>query len=247
MKPVNLLPQDARRAQATGERSGSAYVIVGVLGAVLLMLVGYVVVSNQVTSKTNDAASAKAKATALEAQATQKNAFTDFATIKDQRLLSVSSIASTRFDWERFMRELARIMPARSWVQTADASTTGDTTASGAGAAPTSAAPTPGSPAATAAATATTAASPTANLVGCVPGQQDTAKMMVRLRQLYRVSDVELQESVRETSGGTAKTTIDNCGAFYKFNITVTFSPTSPAKEAPRGATRVPASLGGGS
>jgi hypothetical protein len=71
--------------------------------------------------------------------------------------------------------------------------------------------------------------------------------MMVRLRQLYRVSDVELQESVRETSGGTAKTTIDNCGAFYKFNITITFSPTSPAKEAPRGATRVPASLGGGS
>jgi hypothetical protein len=242
MKPVNLLPQEARRAQASGERSGSAYVIVGVLGALLLMLVGYVLVSNQVTSKANDAASAEAKATALESQAAQKNAFTDFATIKDQRLLSVSSIASTRFDWERFMRELARVMPARTWIQTADASTTGDTTSSGTGAAPT-----PGSPAATAAATATTAASPTANLVGCVPGQQDTATMMVRLRQLFRVSDVELQESVRETSGGTAKTTIDNCGAFYKFNITITFSPTPPAKEAPRGATRVPASLGGGS
>ncbi len=242
MKPVNLLPQDARRAQASGERSGSAYVIVGVLGALLLMVLGYVVVSNQVTTKTNRAAAAEARATALESQAAQKNAFTDFATIKNQRLLSVSSIAATRFDWERFMRELSRIMPEKSWIQTADASTTGDATSSSAGAAPT-----PGSPAATAASTPTTAASPTANLVGCVPGQQDTAKMMVRLRQLYRVSDVELQESVRETSGGTAKTTIDNCGAFYKFNITVTFSPTPPVKEAPRGATRVPASLGGGS
>jgi Tfp pilus assembly protein PilN len=230
MKPVNLLPQEARRAQASGERSGSAYVIVGVLGALLLMLVGYVLVSNQVTSKTNDAAAADAKATQLEQRASQKTAFTNFASIKEQRLQSVSSIAGTRFDWERFMRELARIMPARSWIQTADASTTGDATST----------PDPTA--------ATQGISPTANLVGCVPGQQDTATMMVRLQQLYRASSVELQESVRESSGGTAgKTTIDNCGSFYKFNITITFSPTPPASEAPRGATRVPASLGGGS
>jgi Tfp pilus assembly protein PilN len=233
MKPVNLLPQEARRAQASGERSGSAYVIVGVLGALLLMLVGYVLVSNQVTSKSNDAATAEAKATALEQQAAQKDAFTDFASIKEQRLLSVSSIAETRFDWERFMRELGRIMPARSWIQTADASTTGDAAGSTA------------DPAATA---AIDGAGPTANLVGCVPGQQDTATMMVRLRQLFRVSDVELKESAVESSSGTAgETTIDNCGAFYKFDITVKFSPTPPASEAPRGATRVPASLGGGS
>jgi Tfp pilus assembly protein PilN len=229
MKPVNLLPQEARRAQGTGERSGSAYVIVGVLGALLLMLVGYVLVSNQVTSKTNDAATTDAKATQLEQQASRKNAFTDFAAIKEQRLLSVSSIAETRFDWERFMRELARIMPARSWIQTADASTTGDLTG-------------------TTDPTTTASTSPSANLVGCVPGQQDSATMLVRLRQLYRVSDVKLNESVRETSASTAdKTTIDNCGSFYKFDITITFSPTPPANEAPRGATSVPASLGGGS
>jgi len=233
MKPVNLLPQEARRAQATGERSGSAYVIVGVLGALLLMVMGYVLVSNQVTSKSNQAAAADAKATQLEQEAARKDAFTDFATIKDQRLLSVSEIASTRFDWERFMRELARIMPARSWVQTADATTAGDATGT-----------TP-DPAATA---ATGGTSPTANLVGCVPGQEDTATMMVRLRQLFRVSDVELKESAREATAGTAgETTIDNCGSFYKFDITITFSPTPPATEAPRGATRVPASLGGGS
>ncbi len=72
--------------------------------------------------------------------------------------------------------------------------------------------------------------------------------MMVRLRQLFRVSDVELKESAREATAGTAgETTIDNCGSFYKFDITVNFSPTPPATEAPRGATRVPASLGGGS
>jgi hypothetical protein len=40
---------------------------------------------------------------------------------------------------------------------------------------------------------------------------------------------------------------VDNCGSLYKFDITVSFSPTAPARERPRGADRVPASLGGGS
>ena len=74
--------------------------------------------------------------------------------------------------------------------------------------------------------------------------------MMVRLRNLYRVSDVELNESSVEAIGGKSadnEITADACGSFYKYDITVTFSPTPPASEAPRGATRVPASLGGGS
>ena len=91
---------------------------------------------------------------------------------------------------------------------------------------------------------------PTANLVGCTPGQSDTATMMVRLRSLYRVSDVKLNESSVEAVGGKSadnETTADACGSYYKYDISVTFSPTPPASEAPRGATRVPASLGGGS
>ena len=84
----------------------------------------------------------------------------------------------TRFDWERFMRELARIMPERSWIQTADASVSGDPTNTGA---------------ASAAAATGVAVEPTANLVGCTPGQTDTATMMVRLRKLYRVERREAE------------------------------------------------------
>jgi hypothetical protein len=234
MKPVNLLPQEARRRPAGG-RAGSSYVVVGVLGALLLMVLGYVVVSNQATSRSNEAAKADAKATALEQAAAQKAAFANFAQIKQQRLLSVSSVAQTRFDWERFMRELALIMPERSWIQTADASVSGDPSNTGA---------------ASAAAATGAAVEPTANLVGCTPGQQDTATMMVRLGELYRVSDVRLNESSTEVLGGSsadAKTTVDACGSYYKFDLTVTFSPTPPASEVPRGAQSVPASLGGGS
>jgi hypothetical protein len=72
--------------------------------------------------------------------------------------------------------------------------------------------------------------------------------MMVRLRKLYRVDDVTLNESTQEAiAGEEVQTTLENCGRYYKFDLTVTFSPTPPASEAPRGATRVPASLGGGS
>jgi Tfp pilus assembly protein PilN len=233
MRPVNLLPQEARR-RPVGGRAGSAYVVCGVLGALLLMVLGYVVVSNQATSRSNDAAEAEAKASALEQEAASRAAFSNFALIKEQRLTSVSSVAQTRFDWERFMRELARIMPERSWVQTADASVAGDPSNTGA---------------ASTAAPGTTGTEPTAKLVGCTPKQSDTATMMVRLRKLYRVSDVKLNESSLEALGADAgtETTVDACGAYYKYDITVTFSPTPPATEAPRGATRVPASLGGGS
>ena len=86
---------------------------------------------------------------------------------------------------------------------------------------------------------------PKANLVGCTPRQSEVARMMVRLEQMYRVTDVTLNESTQES--GSSDTTLQNCGRLYKFDITVSFSPVPPASEAPKGETRVPASLGGGS
>ena len=42
MKAVNLIPQDQRRAPPSGERPAARYVVLGVLGVLLLMAVGYV-------------------------------------------------------------------------------------------------------------------------------------------------------------------------------------------------------------
>ncbi len=81
----------------------------------------------------------------------------------------MAGVAQTRFDWERFMRELSLIMPEGSWIQSADGSVFGD--------------PNDASAAATADPTAPAApAAPAASLVGCMPDQADTARMMVRLR-----------------------------------------------------------------
>jgi hypothetical protein len=119
-------------------------------------------------------------------------------------------------------------MPDGSWLQTTEASVLGDQTA---GAAPVDPA-------------AAVATGPSAKFVGCTPKQSEVAKILVRLRAMHRVADVELNESLRET--GVTDVTVDSCGRLYKFDVTVTFSPTDPP-EAPRGTNSVPASLGGGS
>ena len=150
-------------------------------------------------------------------------------TLKEQRLAAVLAAAQTRFDWERLIRELSRVMPAGSWLQTTQASVLGDPNAAALPtAAPAAVAPT----------------GPSATLVGCTPKQSEVAKILVRLRSLHRVVDVELNESLREQ--GVQDVTIDSCGPLYKFDVTVTFAPAAEA-EAPQGSNSVPASLGGGS
>jgi len=140
--------------------------------------------------------------------------------------------------------ELAAVLPRGGWVQEAKASVTGNTE----GQAPEAGA----------------ATKPALQLTGCLREQSDVAAFMVRLRKLYLVEDVELQESVTTAGADKAaaaagrdapsadpnasKPTIDNCGRLFKFDITVTFEAAAPTgKEAPRGSNAVPARLGGGS
>jgi Tfp pilus assembly protein PilN len=230
MKAVNLIPSEHRRARPSGSQSGGAYVLLGVLGVLLVMAVAYVLTTNSINERTTKAKEATQEAEALEAQIAQLGSFTNFSQIKDQRLVSVVAAAQTRFDWERLMRELARVMPEGSWLQTTQASVTGDDAAVGAPTTPTS---------------TVAPAGPSATLVGCTRNQSEVAKMMVRLRAMHRVSDVALNQSAREP--GVTEATLDSCGKLYKFDLTVSFEPAAPVQEAPRGATRVPASLGGGS
>jgi len=227
MKAVNLIPSDQRRAKASGNMSGGAYGVLGVLAVLLVMAVAYVMTSNSANDSQGKAEQARQDAIAAESKSKQLGAFTDFASIKEQRLTSVMAAAQTRFDWERFMRELSRVMPANSWIHTTNASVSGDTSGGNL------------------TSTATTVPLPEANLVGCTPRQSEVARMMVRLEQMYRVTDVALNESTQEQAGGD--TSLQNCGDLYKFDLTVTFSPVEPANEAPKGETQVPASLGGGS
>jgi Tfp pilus assembly protein PilN len=225
MRPVNLLPESQRRRTPTGD-GRSAYVVLGVLAVLLAMTGLYVVTANQVTERTDAAAEASAEADRLEAQAASLGSFGSFAQVKETRLASVRQLATQRFDWERLMLELARVLPEDGWLQTASASVAGDTDS----------APTADAAAAT--------GGPTAALGGCLPRHGDVADLMLRLRRMHRVEDVTLSESVLEDEQGVP--TVESCGRYYRFDVAVSFSPTV-VEESPAGARRVPAALGGGS
>jgi Tfp pilus assembly protein PilN len=233
VRPVNLIPQDQRRRTPREGSGRGAHAVLGVLAVLLAMAVVYVLAANSVTEKKSQAEEARVEAEQLEAKAVNKGSFTDFAQIAQTRAASVTAVASTRFDWERFMRELSRVMPAGSWLTSASAALTGTPDVAA-------------NPTDPAAITAPGTGSPSATLTGCTPKHSDVARMMVRLRQLHRVVDVELTQSSRDDAAAAAAAT-DSCGRNTSFDLTLTFSPTAAVAEAPRGATRVPASLGGGS
>jgi Tfp pilus assembly protein PilN len=253
MRPVNLLPDELRPRQRTQEGRGPAHILIGVLGVLLVMAVAYAMSLNQANSRKTDIASAKAEIEMAKVEVAASTSFGDFHDVKETRVASVKQLAAGRFDWERLMRELALVLPERTWLLDVTASTSAENApAGGAGTPPPS---TAGSSASAETAEAGAGgSSPTLTLKGCALRQKDVAVLLVRLRKLHRAEDVDLRESAAETAGttGAQASGADSAGGSescgnkrFKFETAVTFSPTAQG-EKPAGG-KVPATLGGGS
>jgi Tfp pilus assembly protein PilN len=255
MKAVNLLPEKHRPRKPTGGQSKSGYVFLGVLGAVLVGLLVYVLTLNSINSSKTKITEATAEAARLNDEANSLGPYGDFAKIKAERVASVKQLAEGRFDYERMVRELAHVLPSDVWLVNASASSVGDP-----GAAPgtatsappaASAAPAPGAPAAP-------AAGPSLKLQGCARDQGQVAVTLVRLRELEGATDVQLTHSTAGEDGGGASGPVaptgasttggdQSCGetdgkANYSFEANVTFAPQTSSTEP----GNVPRRLGGG-
>jgi len=247
MKAVNLLPEKDRPRVASGARSGSAYVVLGVLGLGLLALVAFVLTANQVTSQQAQTEQAKREADAAGAKAAQLGSFGSFAEMKKTRLESVKSLSTERFDWERLALEISRVTPPNVFLSEINASTTGDKDASSGGSSGSSSSSSKGSGSSSGSSGSASASSssagaagapgeavkPTMTVIGCAQDQPDVATTMVRLRLLHRAEEVKLTESVRgeETSNPAASGTAA--------------APAAPAPAS--GAAPAPAPAGGAS
>ena len=205
MRAVNLLPA-SRRTQEGGNRPGSAYAVLGVLGVLLVAVVMYVFAANGLTSKQDELAKAQAETQAAQQRAAALGSFGNFSAIKQTREASVTQLAQARLDWERLVRELSRVLPEDVFVSALEASAGG---------------------AANAGAAASGATGPSLNLTGCAPSNPDVATLLVRLRKLHRADEVTLTGSTR--SGGDSA----DCGRGYAFGVTVSFhpAPQAPAPE----------------
>ncbi len=117
MRPVNLIPPEERRGQRAPARSGPlAYIVIGALVVALLGVTLLVVTENEISNREAEVARLEAKNAAAEARANRFTAYTQFHQIRDQRVATVTSLADSRFDWERVMRELALVLPKDVWL-----------------------------------------------------------------------------------------------------------------------------------
>ncbi len=112
MRPINLIPEEERRSHGATSRTGPlAYIVVGGLA---LLLVGIVML----VSASNDIADREAEVTRLEAQRSQALTeaeelapYASFQQVSEERTLTVASLADSRFDWVRVIRQLSLILP----------------------------------------------------------------------------------------------------------------------------------------
>lgn len=271
MNAVNLLPAKHRPRTPTGGQQGSSYVVIGVLGALLLMVLMYVVTVNGINEKEAAVARTNAETSQATKRAQELAPYGNFIQVKEQRVESVKSRAIGRIDWERLARGLGAVLPEGVWLMEATASATGEATGASAPApkpppaAP--AAPAPGSAGSAPTPTSTEskpAVSPTMSLTGCAPSHVSIATTLVRLRHLPAVTEVTLLNATKPedaapgaqgapAGGGAADGGGDTCGtkdkkANLKWQAAITFKPQagSEIEQATGEKDKVPTALGGG-
>ena len=229
MRPVNLLPQSARPYVASGKAGNGSYVLIGVLAALVLGVAGYVLTSNSISSHKSEIAQAQQETAAAQAKASSLQKYGDFNQVAATRLQSVSSLAVSRIDYERLLRETSRVLPGGVWVTSLDAEAVGGGTTS------------------TTSTTSTTGAAPTVHLVGCAPSQRAVATTLVRLRAIHGSDEVQLNDSGRPLKIGSAAQGGDggDCGTNVAFDLVVNL--TNEVTGYGDLGQKVPATLGGGS
>jgi Tfp pilus assembly protein PilN len=249
MRAVNLLPEKHRPRRPSGGQRGSSYVVLGVLGAIVVAVLVYVLTANSINQAQTDIAAAKDETARANAQAQQLGAYGDFAKVKVQRVEAVKQLASSRMDWERMVRELAHVLPNGVWIQNASAAdSAADAATAGAGSTSSASSSSSGAP---------TADGPSLTIQGCATDQRTVADTLVRLRELQGASDVKLDHSAAPVDSGTtsgsgagaaSSTGTGDCGKTdgkpnYEFQAIVSFEPSSDQTDKPGS---VPERLGGG-
>jgi len=179
MRPVNLIPADLRHGQHSPMRTGALpYLVVGVLVALLAAVALLVTANSQVSERESELAKVEREDKAAEAQANRLAAYTQFQLVHEQRLATVTSLADSRFDWERVMRELALVLPGDVWLSELNASASADAEG-GAG----SGGLRGGVP------------GPALEINGCATGQEAVAGFVTSLEDIDGVTRVGVEES----------------------------------------------------
>jgi len=236
VRPVNLIPVEERRGEKTPLRTGALpYVIVAVLAVALLGVTLVVLTGNQISDRKAEVASLQSQVDQAQAEAKKLEAFTSFASLQQARQETVASLATSRFDWERVLRELAIVIPGDVWLTELTASAT-----TGAGSASSSSSGSSGSSASTEG-----IEGPSLDIQGCAAGHDAVAGFLAALRDIDGVTRVSVLSSDRQEpsdTGGSATSSADTgtggggaCASrsfIATFEVLVAFDNAQPAATA---------------
>ncbi len=235
MRPVNLIPPEQRRGDRAQLRSGPlVYIVLGALGLVLLGVTMLVLTGNQIAESKAEVATLKREDAAAQAEAKKLAAYTQFRTLAEQRIATVRSLADSRFDWERVMRELALVLPGDVWLTSLEATATPSSSVSGEGG---------GS---SGAALRAAAAGPALSMSGCASGQEAVAGFVTALKDIDGVTRVgiessELGSQEGESGGGGEGGECRKSSSDAEFHLVAAFDaaplPPEEGEEAATAAT----------
>jgi Tfp pilus assembly protein PilN len=229
VRPVNLIPTDERRGDRAQMRTGSiSYLVVGALAILFFAVVALAFTGKTISDKEGEKKAAEQELTAATARAQSLSEFQNFRTIHDTRTSTVSSLAQSRFDWERVMRELSLIIPSNISLLNLTGTASPTVTIEEGAEIP----------------LRDGVASPALELVGCTVGQDEVAAFVAALEDIDGVTRVGIESSgVSEDDGGGAAggdsaggDTEDCPPNIYKFELVVAFD----AVPAPPSATTAP-------
>lgn len=123
MRPVNLIPTEERSGEVRPLRGGPlAYIVVGALALAVIGVSVLVVTGNQISERKAEVSRLESETASVEAEAQALAAYTQFHGVTEARVATVASLADSRFDWERVMRELALVFPDDIWLTNLTAS-----------------------------------------------------------------------------------------------------------------------------
>jgi type IV pilus assembly protein PilM len=188
----DLRPVRAARQREVSSGSGRvAQVACGMVALLAAAVVYLVVVSNQVSSGREQLGTLSTQLVQSEQQAADLKPYADFAAATTTRRTAITSVAKTRFKWDRTLTELARVAPDGVWLTSVKGTLSPSTQVEGG---------------ATGGTTGLRAAltSPALELSGCAAAESSVPAYIDRLQLLTGVTDVGFNRSERLEKKSTA-------------------------------------------
>jgi Tfp pilus assembly protein PilN len=242
MRPVNLIPGGKRGGAVGGGRNVLSYAIIGALVLVLVAVSLLAMYGKQADDNQAKVDSLESQIASAQAEAASLSSFTDFKEIHDARVATIDSLAKSRFDWERVMRELAIVIPDEVWLTnlTGTASPTA-TVENGAGLQ-----------------LRATIPGPALEMTGCALNQRTVARLIASVNDIDGVTRVLVSDSAKpeptlETTavdpaaeGATDTSVTTSCSirpSYPTFSLVAAFDgvapPVDPAADPAAAATPV--------